>query len=296
MFSIVTIGSCNFVGLPGYEDSKGLGLFAVDVNDSCIRYSRTIWSEPDGARSAGQAFGTLACLALSFCVLGMGTVIFLLQDRLSRLVWLVTRVLLSVAFLCAMFTFSFYSSTLVADICESADDCALGPAGSVGVMNVWLLLGLISLSVCIPIPEEPILDIFEKENKEAANTSFETPKISNERHEKHEETTDDEDLSRSHRNSNEEDLSARFRSNLLGNNGSHSSRSITQGLDEEAVDRAFNPYGASGDSVRAGSTADDPSIVTVSESNFSLFERKFGTAVQEGDEEVPSNGKLEEPR
>lgn len=218
-------------------------------------------------------------------------VVFLLQDRLSRMVWLVTRVLLSVSFLCAMFTFSFYSSTIVADICESADDCALGPAGSVGVMNVWLLLGLIVLSVCIPIPEAPILDVFEKESKATINASFETPKISNNRQE---ETTDDEELSSSNRKGNGGNLSARFRSNLTANDSLQSSGSKTHGLDEEAVDRAFNPIGASG-SVLAGSTEDDPSIITVSDSIFSHFDRKFKAEIQDVDAEVPSNGKLQDP-
>jgi hypothetical protein len=328
IFAIITIGSCAFVGLPGYSDSKGLGLFSVDINGSCVRYSRTIWYEPDGARSAGQAFGTLTCLALSFGLVAHALVLYVVRDRLAQLVWMTNRVLLAVAFLCAMFTFSFYSSTLVADICESADDCVLGPAGSVGVMNIWLLLAIFTLSVCIPIPEQPILDVYDAaESKDAKiNSSFETPKRSNETrrhyrgrnqpppelHEHPEETAtdDDEDLTNRHSrsssnlNSNEPDEfdtaavvaagEGLFAADPIFNNNNNAVPSLrsnkSEDLDDEAVDRAFNPYGCA--SVRSADGEDDPSIITVSESNFSHLDRQFKTRLPDPEaQEEPSRGR-----
>jgi hypothetical protein len=340
IFAIITIGSCAFVGLPGYSDSKGLGLFSVDINGSCVRYSRTIWYEPDGARSAGQAFGTLTCLALSFGLVAHVLVLYVVRDRLAQLVWMTNRVLLAVAFLCAMFTFSFYSSTLVADICESADDCVLGPAGSVGVMNIWLLLAIFTLSVCIPIPEQPILDVYDAaESKDAKiNSSFETPKRSNETrrgghyrgrnqpppelHEHPEETAtdDDEDLtnrhSRSSSNHNNEpdefDTAGEglFAADPIFNNNNNNTAvqslrsNKSEDLDDEAVDRAFNPYGhqepsssgiiggGGGASVRSADGEDDPSIITVSESNFSHLDRQFKTRLPDPEaQEEPSRGR-----
>jgi hypothetical protein len=373
IFAVVTVGSCAFVGLPGYSDSKGLGLFSVDINGNCVRYGRTIWYEPDGARSAGQAFGTLTCLALSFGLVTHVLVIGFLRDRLCQLIWWTTRVLLAIAFLCSMFTFSFYSSTLVADVCESADDCVLGPAGSVGVMNVWLLLGIFTLSVCIPIPERPFFDIYYYGDEEEAgggdhgedkvNMSFETPKRSNTNERKSyragvvtarrgqelqqqqpegSTTEEDEDLTNRHSRSSsnntiEDDFNRQhgstgvapvaemFRSSLFAattrtvgdadgdpNLQNHTTGNVvypslslrsskSEDLDDEAVDRAFNPYGYQQSSSQQ-QQPDAPSIVTVPVSLYSpIIDHRitFQTGLPADDEEAqeePSHGQQRRPR
>lgn len=126
IFSVVSIGTCSFVSLPGYSDSKGLGLYSLDLNGNCVRYSNIeTFQEHDGGRTAAQAFGTMACVALLAALVGVSASIVLLPTHIAQVVWWLTRILYVCAALCVLLTFSFYGSFVVSYICDDPDFCVL---------------------------------------------------------------------------------------------------------------------------------------------------------------------------
>jgi len=154
VFSVVTLSSCEFL-IIGATSSR-FGLFKGDTNDDgqCFKYAEVL----GGAHGAGRAFGVLANLCLVFAFVGISLVIFLLKEKPARIAWLATRILYVCALLWVLLTFSFLASINVCEVDEA--ECGLGPGGSINVVNVFILIGIVSTGWITPIPPDPVIKSF----------------------------------------------------------------------------------------------------------------------------------------
>lgn len=153
VFSVVTLAHCSFWQLD--NNDNGFGLFSMKVDGSCESYDDVFYNfDESSSHKTGKAFGILANLSIATCVFGLAAVtLFLNQNGIGKIVWLVTKILYIVAMICVLITFTFvkecddnYGDTYLSDYCE------LGAAGILNVMNFWILLGVCIAAWIVPLP------------------------------------------------------------------------------------------------------------------------------------------------
>ena len=167
IFSVVTLASCTFLVV----DDDGEGLFSYENSDEdCEKWTDTNFNAAD---QVGRAFGVITNLLLVLAFVGISLVIFLLKENLARLVWMATRIVYVGALLSVLFTFAAVGS----ETCTNENnECGLGAAGICNTINVFILIGILSTVWCIPIPDEPMINVGRpRENNQNIPASSKTP-------------------------------------------------------------------------------------------------------------------------
>jgi hypothetical protein len=140
IFSVVTLASCSFI-------DGGVGLFSIeDYYGKCESYKASDLPSVQTAR----AFGILQNLSLVFSMSGLLSVIFCLSDNAARWVWLATKILYCFTLFCTLLVFIAFAE------CEEGYDCKPGAAAIINILNVFLLIGMVSVCWYVPIPSAPI--------------------------------------------------------------------------------------------------------------------------------------------
>lgn len=151
-FSVITLASCKFITLYGYNDGFGygevnIGFFSVEYSGSCQSYNAGDFDL--SFFQAGKTFGILQNLSLVFSMTGLLSVIFCLSDKVARRVWLTTKILYCLTLVFTLLVFITFAE------CDG-ELCTSGPAALINVVNIFLLIGMVSVSWCIPVPSAPI--------------------------------------------------------------------------------------------------------------------------------------------
>ena len=149
----MSVASCTFVKQENFGFTVEAGIFSSKFRGSCVSYDG---AAAGSAHRTGKAFGTLACLSASACLVLYPLVVLLLKDGIKKKkCWLVTKILYCVTLFCVFLTFS-----ALGDLCFSGSaDCKLGAAGVITVLNVLVLIPMIASAFIIPLPEEPLFEI-----------------------------------------------------------------------------------------------------------------------------------------
>lgn len=160
VFSVTTLAVCNFIksefiGVDSFGFSTVYtgewGLFSYNLNGECESYSDA--AEIDGAHKAGKAFGILANLFLVFAFVGITLIIFLLTGKAAKIVWTATRILYVMALLMVLLTFSFLATGGCGD---DSFECSVGAGGAINALNVIVMVVIVSVCWCTPVPTEPV--------------------------------------------------------------------------------------------------------------------------------------------
>lgn len=112
--------------------------------------------ESEGTLAGSQFFGVMVSLSLGLAIVGISLVIFFLKDKAARIVWNITRSLYGFAIFCVLGTFLLFADVCGNDLSESAT-CGLGAAGYITSINFWFLVGVISTSFKVPVPDKPLI-------------------------------------------------------------------------------------------------------------------------------------------
>ena len=161
IFSVTTLAVCNFikweyVGLDSFGFSTlysgESGLFTFNAFGECESYG-DYDVDADGAHKAGKAFGILANLCLVFAFVGIALTIFFLTGKAAKIVWMSTRILYVMALLMVVLTFVFLAT---GDCNNGSTECSLGGGGVINALNVIVLVAIVSVCWCTPVPSEPV--------------------------------------------------------------------------------------------------------------------------------------------
>jgi hypothetical protein len=139
----VTLAACNFVKY-GFYDHK-IGLFSIDYGNGCQSYD----AEDNGHVKSGRAFGVLQNLLLDFSLICLLLLILFLEGRITKYIWLATKISYCLALFCTFMVFIFLGAFE-----DGTTD--LGAAGVMNILNVLVILGMVSLCWFVPVPEAPM--------------------------------------------------------------------------------------------------------------------------------------------
>lgn len=165
VFSIVVTASCDFISSAiepevsslFFVDSFSDGLFCGKLDEEKLPYKEN-GVELSDSHKAAQAFAILNCLALTFCVVGVFLMIFVLREKASRLSWIATRIVFCVALAFSLATFSFYEYYI--SQCEEAEgaiSCSAGPGAIIHAFLVIFQIALLIMAFMTPIPPSPVI-------------------------------------------------------------------------------------------------------------------------------------------
>ena len=178
ILSVVSLASCNFLNVTISGTNVGtFGLFSAEnSNGNCEKYGDNF--EFVSAHKAGRAFGVIANLLLVLAFVSVSLVIFVLKEKAARMVWTTARILFVLALLSVLFTFSIFA----VEECTDGDSvtCEPGGAGGANITNVFVLIGILSTVWCIPIPDEPMINVGrprESNQNIPVSTTTPTPQV-----------------------------------------------------------------------------------------------------------------------
>lgn len=190
VFSVTTLAVCNFitvevVGVDSfgfttrYSGSWGLFSYKNALNDQCESYGDI---DLLGTHKAGKAFGILANLFLVFAFVGITLTIFFLTDKAAKIVWISTRILYVMALLMIFLTFVFLADE--ACVNDASVDCSIGAGGVMNALNVIVLVAIVSVCWCTPVPPEPVIKCCSSaRGTSAAQSTKETNNVTDEKQE-----------------------------------------------------------------------------------------------------------------
>jgi hypothetical protein len=137
------MASCSFL-------DGGLGLFSVEsyYDGKCESYNAGDLELP--FIQAARAFGILQNLSLVFSMSGLLSLILCLSENAARWVWMTTKILYCFALFCTLLIFIAFAE------CEEGDQCEPGAAAIINILNVFLLIGMVSVCWYVPLPSAPI--------------------------------------------------------------------------------------------------------------------------------------------
>jgi hypothetical protein len=146
------LASCKFVKAKVFDSFYvnvyyvvNVGLFKEEIFGQCVSST----SSGDSGFKTGRAFGILQNLSLVFSMAGLLSVIFCLSDKVARWVWLTTKILYFFALVFTLLVFSPF-----ADCAEG--QCEPGAAATMNMLNIFLLIGMVSVCCYVPVPSAPI--------------------------------------------------------------------------------------------------------------------------------------------
>jgi hypothetical protein len=171
IFSVVTVASCTFVKLiavevddhyAGREEDlypTSYGLFAANVDGTCQSYNAGKWTKHMTHIEIGRIFGILQNLSLVFVMIGILLVILCLKGIAARWTWLVTKILYCLDIASTFLVFvAFGDCYALVDYTDTAssmyDDlyCTTGAAATMNILNVFILIGMVSVCWFVPLP------------------------------------------------------------------------------------------------------------------------------------------------
>jgi hypothetical protein len=163
-FTVVSVQHCSFFKMGpadlDYGSLDGMGFFYQAYYEhekhdflGCIQYNvDASWS--GAAFQASRVFGVvLAMISTLLLVMVNMMVLFVRLDDRRRLLHLIIRVLVPIAFVCSIFTLVVFSM----DECHKDDmQCPPGAGGVVAIMNMFVFAVLSVLVFRAPTPSQPV--------------------------------------------------------------------------------------------------------------------------------------------
>jgi hypothetical protein len=160
IFALVTVTRCTFIKIVSDDESssdiKSLGLFSVPIYTAdkdirgCVSYESN--DGRTGGFKAGRAFSIFLVVTISIAfVIVNGMMLFIQTHMTRRLMYLLVRVCVPVAFIANTLTFVTFS---MEECSEKGTKCSPGGAAIVAILNVLVLFILAVLVIVTPAPSQ----------------------------------------------------------------------------------------------------------------------------------------------
>lgn len=160
--SLFGVQRCSFMLLgkagTGRSDYTGLGLFSRGLYShgnlvGCIRYTDSMKREFDSAFRTGRVFGVITTWITSSLVILSTLQLFVRRGQ--TIIWNTTILLLPVAIFSLLMTFVSFKSEMCSAT-NGGDDCALGGASILSILNVLIMLAITALACAMEAPSTPL--------------------------------------------------------------------------------------------------------------------------------------------